>query len=123
MRVTGGLERWLQAWLQGAVQETGDAGHEPPPPASVLCPAPTVYLRGWRAARVFLVRAFLLCIGITIVLPLIERGVGAFTTAFVPFVTPLAFLAAVVPVVFRRKPRVQPSATTETAPTLVESGS
>jgi Zn-dependent protease with chaperone function len=118
-RVTGRLERRLQSWLQGTVEATGNIGHESPPPASVLCSTPSAYLRGWRAARMFAVRACLLFIGILLVMPLLERGAGSFSSAFVPFVTPLAFLAAVIPVVFRPKPQAEPVAAPEIAPALV----
>jgi hypothetical protein len=69
------------------------------------------------------VRAFLLFIGVALVMPLIERGAGRFSTAFVPFVTPLAFLAAMIPVVFRPKPRPEPVTAAEIAPALVSEAS
>jgi hypothetical protein len=122
-RVTGRLERRLQSWLKGAVQEAGNVGHEAPPPPSVLCSTPGIYMRGWRAVRLFAVRTFLLFIGILLVMPLIEGGAGRLSTVFVPFVTPLAFLAAMLPVVFRPKPHAEPVAAPEVAPALVTNAS
>jgi hypothetical protein len=121
LRITGRLEGRLLAWLRGAVQETGDVGHEPPPPASVLCSAASDYIRGWRAVRMVFVRAFLLLIGVTFVIPLVDGVTARFTTAFALFVTPLAFVAANIPVMFRRKPRAEPVAAPEVSPVLVES--
>jgi len=96
------LEQRLQAWLQGTPAEADWTGSEPPPPPSVLRAMSSGYLRGWQAVRVLAVRTFLLLIGVTLLVPLVQgrlRGASA-----VAIMAPLAYVIAGLPLVFRRKP-------------------
>jgi len=119
------LAHRLESWWQGTAIETASAAHEPPPPASVLHSAPCGSLRGWQAVRVQLLRGFLMLIGITMLMPLVQdriRGVSS-----VALIAPLAYVAAGVPLFFRRKPADEPAPAPalarETAPELAREAS
>jgi hypothetical protein len=60
------------------------------------------YLRGWQAVRVIFVRTFLLVMGLTLLMPLVQGRIGG--VGVVAVIAPLAFVSAHVPMFFRRKP-------------------
>ncbi len=99
--------RWLQqrlnAWSRGELMENFSAVSPGPPPGRELFVGPSGYLRGWRAISSHAVHAFLLCVGLVILMPFSLVG-WAPAVAFVPFVAPLAYLFAVSPTFFRGKP-------------------
>jgi Zn-dependent protease with chaperone function len=100
------LERRLQQWLQGSVNEVCP-GTEMAPEAAVLQPASTHWMRGLAALRFHLVRAFLLLIGISMLAPL-AKGVHLQVISYVVLLAPLAYMAINLPYLLRRKPLLLP---------------
>jgi Zn-dependent protease with chaperone function len=101
------LERRLQAWLLGTSAETAWTATEPAPPASVLRAMSTDCLRGWQMLRISLVRTFLMLMGLTLLMPLVQgrvRGVSV-----VAIIAPAAYAIAGLPLWFRRKPVAEPA--------------
>lgn len=117
------LERLLQAWWRGEPVGRSHTVAMAPPLDRALLHASPAYLRGWRAIRIVGVRAVLMTLGISMLLPFSAmRWTPA--AAFVPFLAPAAYLAACFPLFLRRKPRAarppaRPAPAPEPAPQAV----
>jgi Zn-dependent protease with chaperone function len=102
MRHASRLERSLQSWFEGTAATAAWTASEAHPPASVFRGMSGSYLRGWQAARIIIVRTFLLFVGVTLLMPLMEGPIPG--VAVVALVAPLAYVTANLPLLFRRKP-------------------
>jgi len=113
-------DRWASRWNARKLRKRLEGWHSVGlaeayrgRPAQTVGSAPLLpaqeYLRGWRAVRAHLVKAAMLWLGLSILMPFsLLRWTMA--VAFVPFMTPLAYLVAVGPTFFRKKPEVQQTA-------------
>jgi len=99
----------LEAWRSGRLTEAGrgrpSQAWRPAPQGCVPQLPADGYTRGWDAVRFHLLRAAMLWLGLSILMPL-SVARWAVAAVFVPFMTPLAYLFAVCPSFFRTKPRV-----------------
>jgi len=100
------LERRLQSWLNGTASEGAMTGSEAAPPPSVLRAMSSDCLRGWQMLRASLVRAFLLLMGITLLMPLVQGRIKG--ASVVALIAPAAYFSAGLPLLFRRKPAGEP---------------
>jgi len=97
------LARQFEAWFRGEPAAFSASVSPAPPPDRGLMVAAAGYVFGWRVLRRVATRAFFLFIGLALALPLVWWHWSAYF-AFAPFVCPLAYLLAFLPILFRRRP-------------------
>ena len=94
------LKARLDAWRQG-MPEGYVAALPGPFPAPSLPQFSGTLIRRWTALRSHAVRAFMLFIGVIVLLPM-ESVNSAAMIALVPFTVPICYMIAVCPLFFRR---------------------
>jgi hypothetical protein len=109
------LKRRLSSWSNGEPCAPSASVPLSPPPEAAILHSRCSSLRGWQAVRHFGLRAIMLCIGLTMLMPF-DLVPSMPAIAFLPLVAPLAYLLAYAPLLFRPKPEEPQSRAAVPAP-------